>query len=202
MARLPTNSPGSNSEPEYTATSSPTASTREDRIVREYRESGGVTVREFLERIMNERDSHYDTRFVTLEKRIYEALAAQANAATLAFATSEKAVLKAEEAQKDYNTRSNEFRGQLDDQAKTLMPRSETVLLIKGLDTRLETNTAALEKRIDAMLEEIKSLRESRSNLGGRSEYQHESRQQDNWKTGIIVIIAVALINILLHFWK
>jgi hypothetical protein len=33
------------------------------------------------------------------------------------FEASEKAIVKAENAQRDYNVRSNEFRGQLDDQA-------------------------------------------------------------------------------------
>lgn len=63
-----------------------------------------------------------------------------------------EAILKAEKAQSEYNVRSNEFRGQLDDQAKTLMPRSEASALITNLNEKI--------KRID---EDIRTLREWRS---------------------------------------
>src|SRR6202035_5755903 len=95
---------------------------------------------DFYERISEERDRQYDQRFRAAEIAVSAALSAQEKAVAAAFLASEKAIIKAqeaqgdaflasekaiikaEEAQKDYNLRSNEFRGQLDDQAKTLMP--------------------------------------------------------------------------------
>ena len=66
------------------------------------------------------------------------ALAAQKELTASAFAASEKAIVKAENAQQEYNIRSNEFRGQLDDQAKMLMPRRETEQLISQVNSNME----------------------------------------------------------------
>ena len=109
-------------------------------------------LREKLERLIDERDLNY-------KDRIQVAIAAQKALTDAAFAASEKAILKSEESQREYNVRSNEFRGQLDDQAKTLMPRVET-------DGRF----AALESKLNEVKEDVSGLRESRSALGGRSE--------------------------------
>lgn len=75
------------------------------------------------------------TAMTAQEKAIAAALVAQEKQTSSAFASSEKAVMKAEEAQKEYNLRSNEFRGQLDDQAKRLMPRVECEGRLKTLDS-------------------------------------------------------------------
>jgi hypothetical protein len=55
---------------------------------------------------------------------------AKAKAVDAAFAAAEKAVAKAEEAQGRVNIAQNEFRGQLADQASTLMPRKEVEALL------------------------------------------------------------------------
>src|ERR1700722_3073367 len=73
-----------------------------------------VSIREYLVSIIEERDRLYDMRFKASETAVNAALAAQEKAVTAAFTASEKAIVKAEDAQKDYNNRSNEFRGQLD----------------------------------------------------------------------------------------
>ena len=104
----------------------------------------GVNLREFftlwlenIDRFMDERDRRYETRFEGQEKAVAAALAAADKQVTTAFSASEKAVAKAEDAQKDYNQRSNEFRGQLDDQAKTLMPRSEALVRFEAVESRV-----------------------------------------------------------------
>lgn len=110
---------------------------------------------------------------------VQAALAAQEKAVTAAFLASEKAIVKAEEAQKEYNTRSNEFRGQLDDQAKTLMPRNESIGLFNAIDEKLSALQQRLEQAASAKGEadekiflsintDLKSLRESRSLGDGR----------------------------------
>jgi len=119
--------------------------------------------REILERIIEERDRLYDMRFRAGEIAVNAALAAQEKAVNAAFLASEKAIIKAEEAQREYNVRSNEFRGQLDDQAKLLMPRSEANAVF-----------AATNEKIDAIRKEVASLREYRSGIESKGISQRE----------------------------
>ena len=109
-----------------------------------------VSMREFLERVIDERDRLYDSRFRAAEIAVNAALAAQEKAVTAAFLASEKAIIKAEEAQKDYNNRSNEFRGQLDDQAKRLMARDESLGLFKAGDDKLETMRLFIDSKMES----------------------------------------------------
>ena len=122
-----------------------------------------------LVQIVDERDRLYDVRFRAAEAAVGAALAAQEKGTNAAFNASEKAISKAEDAQREYNIRSNEFRGQLDDQAKTLMPRPETSALFKNMDDKVSNIRNELNSRIDTSNKEIASLRESRSEGGGRS---------------------------------
>jgi len=126
----------------------------------------GVGLREYFERIIDERERLADTRF----EAVYAAQTAAEKQVAIAFAASEKAIVKAEEAQREYNIRSNEFRGQLDDQAKTLMPRAETDARFNSLEDKF----ALIQKSMDIKVEEVKkdviSLRESRSESGGKAQ--------------------------------
>lgn len=144
-----------------------------------------VSLRVHHEVIMSERDRLYDMRFRAAEVAVGAALAAQEKSVSAAFLASEKAISKAEEAQRDYNTRSNEFRGQLDDQAKTLMPRAETTALFRAIDdklevmrlnfeSKLENQRLASEKVIDGLTREIAGLRESRSEGSGTKSNSRE----------------------------
>lgn len=153
-----------------------------------------------LKELINERDRLYDARFKASETAVNAALAAQEKAVAAAFLASEKAIVKAEDAQKDYNTRSNEFRGQLDDQAKMLMPRSETVGLFKAMedklffvqqscDSKLEAQRMSHEKIFDSLSKDITALREYRSESSGKG-----SGYRDVWGVVIVVIsILIAL---------
>lgn len=132
---------------------------------------------------------YFDQRFATAELALKDALAAQEKAVTAAFLASEKAIVKAEDAQKDYNVRSNEFRGQLDDQNKMQMPRIEAMGLFRSMDdkislhqktmddkltalivtfeSKLEASKLSSEKVFESIAKEIGGLRESRSLLDG-----------------------------------
>ena len=123
--------------------------------------------------------------FKESKSAVDKALTAQKEMTSVIFAASEKAVSKAEEAQREYNVRSNEFRGQLDDQAKTLLPREEARVLFTSLDQRLEV----LKKEID-------SLRESRSEMSGRDLADLARHEQKNWSVGIISALVVGLLAI------
>jgi hypothetical protein len=158
-----------------------------------------VSIREYLVSIIEERDRLYDTRFKAAEVAVSAALAAQEKSVTAAFTASEKAIVKAEDAQKDYNNRSNEFRGQLDDQAKTLMPRNESQTLFRAYDEKLESNKVAFEKSIDALIEDIKSLRESRSATAGASLQRTEVHQTNQWVIGLVIGAILAVVQIALR---
>ena len=81
-----------------------------------------------------ERDRRYEQRFVAQEKAVQNALE-----------SAEKAVAKAETATEKRFEGVNEFRAQLADQARELMPRSETEALFAQVVERI-TN---LEKKSD-----------------------------------------------------
>ena len=132
-----------------------------------------ANVREFLERIIEERDRLYDIRFRASETAMSAALTAQEKQTNASFTASEKAIVKAEDAQREYNVRSNEFRGQLDDQAKLLMPRSEALIATRALDDKLGGIKGELERRLEAINKELASLRESRSESTGRDMGSH-----------------------------
>ena len=78
--------------------------------------------REPVHRLLDERERQIDIR-----------LKASDIAVSAAFVANEKAIVKSQEVQRAYNERSNEFRGELDGQAKMLMPRSEAAALIRSL---------------------------------------------------------------------
>lgn len=148
------------------------------------------TLREHIISILNEREKRSCQRFGAIEaaavrmdieqkESVKAALAAQKELTNASFTASERAITKAEEAQTQYNIRSNEFRGQLDDQAKMLMPRVETVGLFKAIDDKMETFKKDIEskaeilristeKTSDAFTKDIANLRESRSQSEGK----------------------------------
>jgi hypothetical protein len=133
-----------------------------------------------IERLMDERDRLYLEKFRASEIAVAAAITAAKEQTSASFASSEKAIGKAEQAQSDYNNRSNEFRGQLDDQAKTLMPRTESQTLFKSYEDKLED-----------MKKDITSLRESRSVSEGSA------------KTYVTITgLAIVGLQIILHFWK
>jgi hypothetical protein len=147
--------------------------------LREYYDTRIVDIIARFETILAERDRLYDMRFKASEIAVSAALAAQEKSVNAAYAAQEKAVLKAEDAQKEYNQRSNEFRGQLDDQAKLLMARSEALGMFKSVDEKLtlmqKNNDDRIselrisnEKVFDNQTKEIAGLRESRSEGAGR----------------------------------
>jgi hypothetical protein len=150
---------------------------------------------EAIREVMQERDRRYEDRFKAQETTVGDrfkaaetavsaALAAQEKSTSASFTASEKAIGKAEAAQSDYNIRSNEFRGQLDDQAKTLMPRAEASVQFRSYD-----------EKIEQLRTEIAGLRESRSEGGGR-----QSGQQ--YIVGLLIAIAGIVMGVALRFIK
>lgn len=172
--------------------------------------NGGSTlvgVREFfqlwlerLEAFYGERDRRYEDRFRAIEGGTAEkfraaevavaaALAAQEKAVNAAFLASEKAIVKAEGAQSDYNERSNEFRGQLDDQAKTLISKDEAITRFVVGEQRLEDAKGAIGVQLDDIKRQLGSLRETRS--GAEAVHVQERDTRSNSANAWAVVLGI-----------
>lgn len=77
---------------------------------------------------------HILTLFGEKDRAVQAALAAQKELAQMAMQNAERAVLKAEAATERRFEGVNEFRAQLGDQQRTLMPRQEAELRLNTLD--------------------------------------------------------------------
>lgn len=110
-----------------------------------------VTLRELFERVMDERDRLYDTRFSASKTAVDAALAAQEKATNAAFAASEKAILKADANAEKWRENANEWRASMLDREVKFASRPE------------------MDAEMKALRAEIAGLRESRATGAGRS---------------------------------
>lgn len=90
-----------------------------------------------IKELLDERDRLYTDRDNSRKQAVDAALTAAKEQTASSFAASKEAIQKADTAQKEYNDRSNEFRGQLADQAKRLATKDEMFALLKNMDDRM-----------------------------------------------------------------
>lgn len=103
------------------------------------------TLRFHLEQEIADLRTHYDQVFHMLESALLERYVSQTTAITSALTSAEKAVTKAETASEKRFDNVNEFRGQLADQARTFMPRTEAISAIERNAERItEVSNLAL----------------------------------------------------------
>lgn len=95
--------------------------------------SSNLTI-EQLYTLINERDRQYQQRFESQEKAVNAALIAAKEAVNAALSAAQTAVNKAEIANEKRLDNQNEFRGQLKDQASTLLPRTEAEARFKAIE--------------------------------------------------------------------
>jgi hypothetical protein len=88
--------------------------------------------------LMNERDTRYKERFDGQERETKNALAAQKEATASALAASDKAILKQEGFQNNYNASHNDLTRKMDAQYKEMVPRPEAVAKFDGLNDKIE----------------------------------------------------------------
>jgi hypothetical protein len=124
-----------------------------------------------LRDVMLERDRRYDQQFKSGETAVTAALSAQKELTAAAFASSEKAIVKAEEAQRAYNTSHNDLIRKMD----SMIPRAEFDARIAGID------------------KDMAILRDFRSKTGGQSEQATSGRLQGQWVIGLVVGCALGL---------
>jgi hypothetical protein len=95
--------------------------------------------------VISGNDKRYEERFLASQKALELGLAGQKSEISAALAAADRAVLKAEAATEKRFESVNEFRGTLDNQQRTLIPRSEVDVLIRGLDEKILNNTKLIE---------------------------------------------------------
>lgn len=120
--------------------------------------------------LMDERDKWYERRWAAQQNALEIAARAQEKFHATVLALNQEAIAKSENAQKEYNMRSNEFRGQLDDQAKTLMPRSESIGLHQATRERLDQLRDESRILVEGLRKELVVLKESSSQFMGQKE--------------------------------
>jgi hypothetical protein len=125
-----------------------------------YHSSEYISLRSYVERLIDERDSQYrtliderdrqyDSKFKAAELAVQvglvaqktatdAALTAQKTATDAAFAASEKAITKAEASTEKRFEGVNEFRKTLDDAQRILIPRNEALALIGNQNTKID----------------------------------------------------------------
>jgi hypothetical protein len=95
-------------------------------------------------------DKRYEERFSASQKALELGLAGLIREIQAALAAADRAVLKAEMATEKRFESVNEFRGTLDNQQRTLIPRSEVDVLMRGVNEKI----SQLTKQLDAMQSE------------------------------------------------
>jgi hypothetical protein len=115
----------------------------------------GPSLKEYLETRLNlltvsvherlaEMDLRYQQRFDAQESAMKTAFNAAKEAVNAALSASDRAVSKAELAAEKRFEGVNEFRETLGDQQRTLMPRSEVDVLMKGMNEKIGKLEAAV----------------------------------------------------------
>ena len=137
-----------------------------------------------IRELMDERDRRYTGQFNDSKTAVIDALAAQKEQTASVFASSEKAIIKAEDAQRSYNERTNELRGALDDQNKTLLPRTEA-----------EARFFSVEEKIDEVKKEIANLREYRSAGSATTKAEDAAATTHKWLIGLAVGVMLAMLG-------
>lgn len=82
-------------------------------------------------------DKRYEERFSASQKALELGLAGTKSEISAALAAADRAVAKAEAASEKRFEGVNEFRETLSDQQRTLMPRAEVEVIVKGLEEKI-----------------------------------------------------------------
>jgi hypothetical protein len=120
-----------------------------------------VPLKEYITGLLAAYDKRYEQRYEASQKAleaaliaqkeaVREAFSAQKEAINAALASAERAVLKAEAAAEKRFEGLNEFRNTLSDQQRTLIPRAEVDVIIRGVLNQL----GSVEKTLDASIAE------------------------------------------------
>jgi hypothetical protein len=96
-------------------------------------------------------DRRYEERFLASQKALELGLAAQKSEISAALAAADRAVSKAETATEKRFESTNEFRGQMADQQRTLIQRSEVDVLMRSMNEKQDASVRSLDAKIDLL---------------------------------------------------
>jgi DNA repair exonuclease SbcCD ATPase subunit len=131
-----------------------------------------------IRNLVDERDRLYKERNDAQRTAVDAALTAVKEQTKASFEASEKAIVKAEEAQKSYNQSHNDLARKMDDQNKATVPRPEA------------------ESRFRTLEDKITDLRESRSEHLGATVKGRDNSDLAKWVIGLIVTVVLGTIAI------
>jgi len=143
---------------------------------------------------MDERDRRYGESFAASKDAVAAALSAQKELTAAAFAASREAINKAEVTSSANDAKNNEFRGQLRDQAATFPTRVEVEGQMGALAARFEESKKDLDRYKENQAEEIRGLRESRSEgTGASARGQQDERRSNNFDRLLLTGLGIAV---------
>jgi predicted nucleic acid-binding Zn-ribbon protein len=134
-----------------------------------------------LKDIIDERDRLYKERDESRKTAVDAALAAAKEQNKQTFESSEKAIVKAEEGQRSYNTNHNDLAHKMDEQNKATMPRTETEARFHAMEEKISTlrdSVAAVGSSIGTQVAALTGVQ-----AGGKS-------MKDESRANIAIIIA------------
>jgi hypothetical protein len=125
-------------------------------------------------KLQDERDRLYMGKFGDGKIAVDDALKAQKELTNASFASSEKAIVKAEESQKSYNEGHNDLSRKMEVQYGLMMPRAEAVAefrsILEKIDsakTNSDERVAAMESNFNRILTEVRTGFEKRDDARG-----------------------------------
>jgi hypothetical protein len=132
--------------------------------IRKKMKHDSVSLQEYFQAMMDEREKGVFERFrqselavkealASADKQVAAALASQDKSTLTAFVASEKAIVKAEMAQSLFNQASIDVNNKLDDQAKQFITRIESLSTTKALEEKAETLRLLFDSKMEAMRE-------------------------------------------------
>ena len=146
-----------------------------------------------LKAIVEERNVRYQERFQAAEDKVTLALAAQKELSSIVAAASEKAIQKAEEAQRSYNERSNEFRAQLGDQNKIQMPRIEADSKFLNIENKIDDRVKGLDSKIEEKFKTVNTALE---------EFKQNKVKQGNFELSTVLSVLALLLAAIAAWYK
>jgi len=138
------------------------------------------------EKLSQERDKRYETRFSDLDRLYLTMMQSQKELVTSAFEASRAEAAKAEAAQSAYNIRSNEFRQALDDSNKNNIPRPEA-----------NARFAVYDDKIDDIKKEMLAVRLRE----GAGEGQVNGISLVGTFIFGCVVVAISLLDLIANIW-
>ena len=170
-------------------------------------DSDVVHLRAYFERLLDDCNRKEVSTRNGLREVIEAKLKALEDKILAMFAAAQTAIEKSEIAQRDYNARSNEFRGQLDDQAKHLMPREETVTMFKSMTEKVDqlkdqieqkVSRSVLDAYVSSITDQITTLREFRGSYAGGKQAAGEAQNRSQWVWAFAVSVVLSMLSVVL----